>query len=260
MSWSPVQGVLPTVLDLVTEVKRKFHGGIQGLNWAAEPKEKNVSENLLSTVHLRGTCLAVRLVLRSERDQLVQPKPSSCFTLRPQFSYSAFNKVSQMSNTAMSTGSFVIHLSFSPRVCLVGRPPAVSAHPIYSLIWLNVCLFFHFSKLHEFVSYWMKMNSDDINASKNNFLSNNIWKLRLSRQTAWAVFGDNHNSGGSVPAQASSSSSSLREVVHTRAPTQVYGKQQRRYSMLRTAALLLGKSSMVTKTINEFKWRSERQK
>jgi hypothetical protein len=37
-SWSPVQGVLPTVLDRVTEVKQKFHGGGQGLNWAVEPK------------------------------------------------------------------------------------------------------------------------------------------------------------------------------------------------------------------------------
>jgi hypothetical protein len=29
-SWSPVQGVLPIVLDLVTEMKRKFYGGGQG--------------------------------------------------------------------------------------------------------------------------------------------------------------------------------------------------------------------------------------
>jgi hypothetical protein len=36
-----VQGVPPTVLDLVTEVKRKFHGGGLALNWAVEPKEKN---------------------------------------------------------------------------------------------------------------------------------------------------------------------------------------------------------------------------
>jgi hypothetical protein len=37
---SPVQGVLPTVLDLVTEVKQKVHGGSQGPNWAVEPKEE----------------------------------------------------------------------------------------------------------------------------------------------------------------------------------------------------------------------------
>jgi hypothetical protein len=40
-SWSPIQGVLPTALDLVTEVKRKFHGGGQGLNWAVEPNKTN---------------------------------------------------------------------------------------------------------------------------------------------------------------------------------------------------------------------------
>jgi hypothetical protein len=42
-SWSPVQGVLPAVLDLVTEVKRRFYGGGQGLNWAVEPKKKKSS-------------------------------------------------------------------------------------------------------------------------------------------------------------------------------------------------------------------------
>jgi hypothetical protein len=39
-SWSPVQEFLPTDLDLVTDVKRKVHGGGQGLNWAVEPKGK----------------------------------------------------------------------------------------------------------------------------------------------------------------------------------------------------------------------------
>jgi hypothetical protein len=41
-SWSPVQGVLPTVLGLVTEIKRKFHGGGQGRNLGVDPQKKKI--------------------------------------------------------------------------------------------------------------------------------------------------------------------------------------------------------------------------
>jgi hypothetical protein len=39
-SWSPVQGVLPTVLDLVTERKRRFMEATKAQNWAVEPQEE----------------------------------------------------------------------------------------------------------------------------------------------------------------------------------------------------------------------------
>jgi hypothetical protein len=39
-SWSPVQGVLLTVLNLVTEVQREVSWRRPYLNWAVEPKER----------------------------------------------------------------------------------------------------------------------------------------------------------------------------------------------------------------------------
>jgi hypothetical protein len=54
-SWPPVQGVLSTVLDLVTEVKRKVHVGGQGLNCAVEPNLKKLET--VSNISFSSTSL-----------------------------------------------------------------------------------------------------------------------------------------------------------------------------------------------------------